>query len=267
MTWRTRISMALTVVVTLGLSAASTPAAAQSSPGLDPAPTLPPPPKAPPLPPPSVTVAPPAAPSVVATPDSPPPTARLRELNPLAFRADIKLPFLVSTLYESEIVGEEVGAAPVSSPFAPVPQLVLGTHCGRIGIGLGLGFSRFALEVASPGFGGSSMTTYSDTELMVAPTLTVDVFQSDDAKVALYLLGAPIFGDIIVSNDSSIADFGFQFALGARYALHDNFQVGLEAGPLGHFYYVPSVQSGEASEIMSSMGIYTAIVGSFVYPR
>jgi hypothetical protein len=54
----------------------------------------------------------------------------------------------------------------------------------------------------------------------------------------------------------------FQFALGANYAPHENFRRGLEVGPVGHFY------SGSSSqESISTVTLYTALVGSFLYPR
>lgn len=109
--------------------------------------------------------------------------------------------------------------------------------------------------------GESTTSTASITELLIAPTLTFDVFQSNDGKVALYVLGAPIFGNIIITNESPESDVGFQFALGANVALHENFRVGLESGPVGHFYNGSDVQS------VSTIGLYTALVGTFVYPR
>jgi hypothetical protein len=186
---------------------------------------------------------------------SPPP---MQDNHPLAFRADLKLPFTVSTLVAGGAEGGEE-----NNPFAPVPQLVLGLQFGRIGIGAGLGFTRLSAsttEVVEVGVPTTS-TTVSLTELMIAPTLTVDVFQSNDGKVAFYVLGAPIFGDIIITNASSETDVGFQFALGANVALHENFRVGLEAGPVGHFYNLND------NESESTISIYTALVGTFVYPR
>jgi hypothetical protein len=183
---------------------------------------------------------------------APPP----KDKHPLAFRADFKLPFTVSTL----LAGGEGGAE--QNPFAPVPQLVLGFQFGRIGIGVGLGFTRVSASTTEVVLVGASTTSSSSiTEPLIAPTLTVDVFQSNDGKVALYVLGAPIFGDIIVTNESSESDVGFQFALGANVALHENFRVGLEAGPVGHFYSVSD------NESVSTISLYTALVGTFVYPR
>jgi hypothetical protein len=164
----------------------------------------------------------------------------------VAFKADFKLPFATGTLAGAE------GAT--SSPFAPVPQLVVGFQAGRFGLGAGFGFTSFGASEGEIG-GGQSLT-----EVLIAPTVTVDLFQSSDHKVALYALGAPIFGVVLVSNESAESDLGFQFALGASYSLHKNFHLGLEVGPVGHFYMQPD-------ETVDTVSIYTALVGSFVYPR
>jgi hypothetical protein len=172
----------------------------------------------------------------------------------VAFRADFKLPVAIGSLYANHQVSQ--------SPFATVPQLVLGGQAGRVGFGAGLGFSRLSYSSASLNFGGASGGNYEQlTELSVAPTLTFDAFRSDDGKVALYVLGAPIFGIILQSNQSAASDLGFQFAIGARYALHENFRIGLEAGPLGHFYNLGD------NETLGVITLYTALVGSFVFPR
>jgi hypothetical protein len=174
--------------------------------------------------------------------------------HPTAFRADFKLPLAVASLLSSE-------TGPSASPFAPVPQLVLGFQSGRVSFGAGLGFTRTALSssgLISPSGGGS---TQSLTELLIAPTLTLDAFQSADGKVAFYGLGAALFGILLESNESVESDVGFQFAIGASYALHDNFRIGMEAGPVGHFY-----STGEG-ESLSTMSLYTALIVTFAYPR
>jgi hypothetical protein len=191
-----------------------------------------------------------------------PETATASE-HPTAFRADFKLPFAVSTLL---VNGSNVSGSDISSsPFAPVPQLFLGLQTGRVGLGAGIGFTRIGASatslVASGGLGGGFNESFSLTELLLAPTLTLDAFQSKDGKVALYVLAAPIFGIILESNESAESDLGFQFALGANMALHDNFRLGLEVGPVGHFY------NSSGDETFSSISLYTALVGSFLYPR
>jgi hypothetical protein len=101
----------------------------------------------------------------------------------------------------------------------------------------------------------------SETELLIAPTLTFDAFQSFDRRVALYLLGAPILGVVLESSEGSRSDLGFQFAVGTNVAVHDNFRVGIEVGPVGHFF------SGGDANGHSEITLYTAIVGTFAYPR
>lgn len=198
----------------------------------------------------SVTTPPPPPRPLPAPPPEPPPASPVVEEHPTAFRADFKLPFTVSSLYGQ--------AGPQENPFAPVPQLTLGAQVGRVGLGVGFGVTSISTSVTSIGTSKSA----SITELMIAPTLTYDLFRSRDNKVGLYLLGAPLFGDVIVTNSPSLSDIGFQFALGTNLALHENFHIGLEAGPIGHFY-----SAGANSTSFSTVSIYTALVGTFVYPR
>jgi hypothetical protein len=192
-----------------------------------------------------------SAPPPVAPPPRAPPT--VTNEHPLAFRADLKLPFAVATSSTSQL-----GA---SGLVAPVSQLVLGIHYGRIGAGVGVGFSRLAFTTTNVTTAGSSSSSQSDTEILIAPTLTVDAFQSEDGEVALYLLGAPILGTILVTNQSDESDFGFQVAVGANVALHDNLRLGMEVGPVGHFY------GGGSTGASSVITMYTALVATFAYPR
>jgi hypothetical protein len=196
------------------------------------------------------------APRAVHVESAPPPTPAPSTPvdHPLSFRADFKLPFSLSTLATN---GEEE-----STPFTIVPQLLLGAQVGRIGIGAGIGFTRLSQSTTVvSGMGVEGGNSASLAELMIAPTLTIDAFQSDDGKVRFYLLGAPIFGVILETNQSASSDLGFQFALGANYSLHENFRIGLEVGPVGHFY------SGSGDASFSTISLYTALVGTFVYPR
>jgi len=43
--------------------------------------------------------------------------------------------------------------------------------------------------------------------------------------------------------------------------LHPNFRLGLEVGPVGHFY------NTAGDETFSTITLYTALVGTFLYPR
>jgi hypothetical protein len=177
-------------------------------------------------------------PAIEAEPDREAEAPRER---PGGFRADMKLPFATAQVTSTS-------TALPSIPFAPVPQLVLGGQAGRFGFGAGFGLARVGVSSGSSDL----------TELLFAPTLSYDVFQSRDAKVACYLLGAPLFGVVLVSHQTTQSDLGFQFALGANYAFHDNFRLGLEVGPIGHFY-----SSGNFSTSFNTLGLYTALVGTF----
>jgi len=172
-----------------------------------------------------------------------------------SFRAGFKLPFATAALVGGNAAGPD--------PFAPVPQLVLGFQTGIFGLGAGIGFTRFGYS----GGGGFSVGGQSITELLLAPTVTVDAFQSRDHKVAFYLLGAPVFGVIIAdqtgNSGSTNSDLGFQFALGANYALHDNFRLGMEVGPIGHFYSYNLQGSSNNPPTYSTVSLYTALVGTF----
>lgn len=169
----------------------------------------------------------------------------------------MKLPFTAATL-------DNTTNNVSNTPFGAVPQLVLGMRPSRrIGLGLGFGFTRLSYQESNGcvGSGCTSSPTFTLAELSLAPQLTVDAFHSTDDKVELYLLGAPIFGLVLETGQSAQSDIGFQFALGANYALHPNFRIGLEVGPVGHFYNLAG------GETLSTVSLYTALVGSFVYPR
>jgi hypothetical protein len=199
-------------------------------------------------------IAPTYAPRVIVAPP-PAEEAPIENNHPLAFRADFKLPFAIDML-----LSNQSGETP--SPFAAVPQLVLGFQTGRFGLGAGIGFTRMGVSSSANALGGLTVGSAagSITELLLAPTVTVDAFQSEDGKVALYFLGAPIFGLVLETNSDATSDLGFQFAIGANVALHKNFHVGLEVGPVGHFYNSDGVT-------FSNISLYTALVGSFVTPR
>jgi hypothetical protein len=176
---------------------------------------------------------------------------------------DLKLPFALTTDYS----GTNGGV--FQTTLAGAPQLVFGFQYGRLGVGAGLGFARVGqtnVEILNPGNpglpGGVTNSSSSSGEVLIAPTVTFDAFRTHDRKVALYLLGAPIFGLIFRSQASAASDIGFQFAVGADVALHENFLLGLEAGPIGHFYGGQNSGGGD-----NTITLYTAIVATFVYPR
>lgn len=183
----------------------------------------------------------------------PPPPADTTDRGPLptAFRADIRLPASIVTFVNTN--GNAISSAP------SVPLLALGLRTGRVGVLGGLGFSRVTVS-RSRGLGGIGQSD-SSTEVSFAPTLTYDFFQSTDQKALFYGLGAAILGAVVPPNGTVSKDLGFQFAVGASYALHENFRLGLEAGPVGH------VLDAGSSSTVSVVTMYAALVGSFLYPR
>lgn len=177
---------------------------------------------------------------------------------PTAFRVDLRLPVSLFTVLGT-------GGSYVSISATPsIPLLALGLRTGRVGMLAGLGFSRVTSSATyNPNlYGGGGVTqSSSSTEVTFAPTLTYDFFQSDDQKAAFYGLGAVLFGAVVPPDGKVQKDLGFQFALGASYALHENFRLGLEAGPVGHV--VDTGLTGSASVVT----MYAALVGTFLYPK
>jgi hypothetical protein len=179
----------------------------------------------------------------------------------LAFRADFKLPFALATDFNGTSGGVN------QTILAPVPQLVLGIQYGRVGMGAGLGFERIGSNSIAFVGGGTmppsmSTSSTSTTELLIAPTFTLDLLQSHERKVSLYLLGAAVFAAVLQSNQSASSDLGFQFALGTDAALYDSFRIGLEVGPVGQFF-----TGNNGGNSHNEITLYTALVGTFVYPR
>jgi len=108
----------------------------------------------------------------------PGPEVRVPTQHPTSFRLDLKLPFAVGTL-----LGDTSTASETQSPFAPVPQFVIGFQTGRVGLGAGIGFTRLGLSMNNvdvpTGVGGfDEGTSASITDLLFAPTLTIDMFES-----------------------------------------------------------------------------------------
>lgn len=177
---------------------------------------------------------------------------------PTAFRVDLRLPVSLFTVLGA-------GGSSVSISATPsIPLLALGLRTGRVGVLAGLGFSRITSNTTYNNpypYGGGGSQSSSSTEVTFAPTLTYDFFQSDDQKAAFYGLGAALFGAVVPPDGTIKKDLGFQFALGASYALHENFRLGLEAGPAGHVY--DTGLTGSASVVT----MYAALVGTFLYPK
>jgi hypothetical protein len=191
-----------------------------------------------------------------------------------AFRVDLKLPaanLLVVTSVENKLE--------LSSTFALVPQLFLGVRApgtGRLGLLLGLGFDRVSLSqpLLCPTALSCQITPspppviYASTQtlLLVAPTLTFDLFQLRQRTVAFYALGGPVFGTLLATDTAPGSGvIGYQLAIGGRLSLHENFAVGLEAGQTGDVLL--SVQLAEGAASLGLVGMYCALTGTFVYPR
>jgi hypothetical protein len=153
-----------------------------------------------------------------------------------------------------------VGTLSAPSTFAAVPSLLVGARLGGR-LHLGLGFSFFRLSNGGAGGGGSS-----DYNVVVfAPTAALDLVKSHDERVALYgKLGLPL-GPVITCSTGAPCDnsfgIGFDFALGARYALHHMFALGLEAGVSGSFI------GPQRNNTAGLVTVYGALVGTFYYGR
>ena len=65
-------------------------------------------------------------------------------------------------------------------------------------------------------------------------------------------------GSVDLETGSVEAEAG---SVGANYALHKNFLVGLAVGPLGQFN---DIGSSNAVETIGTIGMYSAVVGTFV---
>jgi hypothetical protein len=225
-----------------------------------------------PLPPPPVArvVAPsPPAPMVVGAPGPVPLPEPPGE--PLAFELDARLALSINSVTVSS-AGTTIPVAPGTlatvfySSSLPVPQLAAGVRSGRFAALLGFGFSYSAPSSVT----GSSPNV---SQIVLAPTGTADLFRSYDGRVAVYglfgLLLAPVVVNFTLSNGVTPAtaqseldlNVGLQIAVGARFALHRNFRIGLEAGPLVQFLRVDENNSP------TTVSFYGALVGSFVYPQ
>jgi hypothetical protein len=155
-----------------------------------------------------------------------------------------------------------------------VPTLVAGAVFGRFSIGLGVSFLRGTLDVSSTGGAGSSAQA-SITYLGFAPTVQFDVVRSSDNRVALYALAALAPSVVVLDTGSGGGTcnggagfvLGYQAALGARYALHKQFMLGLEAGPSGAIATALGCSAPGSTNVAPGLhGMYGALVGTFVTP-
>jgi hypothetical protein len=142
-----------------------------------------------------------------------------------------------------------------------VPSLLVGARLvGRLHVGLGFSFFR------SQNTGGVLGGAQSLNSVTFAPTVGVDVVKSHDERVMFYIKAGLPLGPVITCPGGGGAcddnfSIGFDFGLGARYALHHNFSLGLEAGVAASFV---GPQRNNTSGIVD---VYGALVGSFMTGR
>ena len=139
--------------------------------------------------------------------------------------------------------------------FQAVPSLLVGARLvDRLQIGLGFGFLRTSAE-AGTGTSANNIVTF-------APTAEFDLVKSRDNRVAFYGKAALPLGPVIncpgggASCDNNFA-VGFDLGLGARYALHRMFSLGLEAGVGGTFI------GPQRNNTVGIVTVYGGLVGSF----
>jgi hypothetical protein len=136
--------------------------------------------------------------------------------------------------------------------FSVMPALVIGARlANRVDFGVGLSFVRFSTD------------TTALNVLTFAPTVAVDVVKAKDNKVDLYLkLGLPLGPVIVTQGPVTDKGFGvgFQLGVGARYALHPMFAIGMEGGATGQF-----VNPQRGTQGNGFANFYGALTGTFFY--
>jgi hypothetical protein len=155
-----------------------------------------------------------------------------------------------------------------------VPQLVVGGNFGRWSVGLGVGFVRGSLDASS--VGNPSGTQLSVTYLSFAPTVQLDLIRSTDNRVALYALAALAPSLVVVDgggggggpcNGGAGFVLGYQTAIGARYAFHKQFMLGVERGPSGVVSTMVGCSTPGSTNIAPALhAMYGALVGTFLTP-
>jgi hypothetical protein len=157
-------------------------------------------------------------------------------------------------LFEARLgvgVGETQG-------FTALPSLLLGARLiNRLQVGVGFSYFHISNTVGANGTGLNAV--------VFAPTFAVDIIKSHDDRAAFYGKAALPMGAIITTFPNAPDDtgfgVGFDFALGARYAFHRSFALGLEAGVSGAFAYP------ERQDAPAMVNVYGALVGSFYAGR
>jgi hypothetical protein len=152
------------------------------------------------------------------------------------------------------------GGLSFAGTFTAVPSLLLGARLiGRLHVGLGFGFTRLS-NLGGGGGGGTDLNLVT-----FAPTAAFDLIKSHDERVAFYLKAALPLGPVITCNTGAPCDnnfaISFDLALGARYALHKMFALGLEAGAGGTWI------GPQRNNTTGFVSVYGALVGSFMYGK
>jgi hypothetical protein len=136
------------------------------------------------------------------------------------------------------------------------PSLFVGARLfGRLHLGLAFGLLRVS-------FGGENETnpssdTFTTTIFEVEPTVSVDLVQARDRRVAFYLKTGVPLGALLQTDVARQPVVGYDIALGVRYLPHPMFGIGVEAGVTG-LYVHPTHDDGSSVTM-----IYGALVGTF----
>ena len=150
-------------------------------------------------------------------------------------------------LFEARIGG--------SVAFGVTAGLLVGARIiDRLHLGLGFAFVR-----TDNGAGSNNRVNF-------APTVAVDIIKAHDDRVAFYGKVALPLGPIVVcppgpGDCDAGFNVGFDFGLGARYAFHRMFAMGLEAGVVGSF------DNPQRNVHTSTVTFYGALVGTFWYGK
>jgi hypothetical protein len=154
-----------------------------------------------------------------------------------------------TTLPNAGALGATTTAGVVATPALLVGARLL----DRLHLGLGFGFFRLQFESAGQ-TSAANLVTF-------APTVAVDLAKSKENRVAFYFKGALPMGPAVTCQPAAPCDnnfsIGFDFGLGARYALHPMFALGLETGVAGSFL------GPQRNNTVGVVNVYGALVGSF----
>jgi hypothetical protein len=153
------------------------------------------------------------------------------------------------------------GGAPVQSQeVSVIPHLAGGFRViDRIQIGLGFSYFRSSLTT-----GTTLSSTVAYNLFYFTPFVVIDFARTHDRRAAFYgKFGLPLGADIITQSrapDSNGFIVGYDFTLGARYAFHPAFALGLETGLLGTFI---NPERDDANVAFTTF--YSSLVGTFYF--